>query len=109
GAMADAQEAHAARDSSAAGIIETKRQLAAARELLWEITGDAFDSLAKVIEPFATANPDPASEDQWVQMALRQNLSLVSSRLAADIARENVRVAEGGHAPSLDFVANQFK
>jgi outer membrane protein len=109
GAMADAQEARAARDSGAAAIIETKRQLAAARELLWEITGDAFDSLAKPVEPFVTANPDPPSEDQWVQMALRQNLSLVSSRLAADIARENVSVAEGGHAPSVDFVANHFK
>jgi outer membrane protein len=109
GPMADAQEARAARDSGAAAIIETKRQLAAARELLWEITGDAFNSLARPMEPFATANPDPASEDQWVQMALRQNLSLVSSRLAADIARENVSVAEGGHAPSVDFVANHFK
>ena len=109
GALADAQEVRAARDAGAAAIIEAKRQVAAARELLWEITGDAFDSLARPVEPLATANPDPASEDQWVQMALRQNLSLVSSRLAADIARENVSVAEGGHAPSVDFVANHFK
>jgi outer membrane protein len=109
GATADSQEARAERDSGAAAIIEAKRQVAAARELLWEITGDAFDSLAKAVEPFATPNPEPASEDQWVQMALRQNLSLVSSRLAADIARENVGVAEGGHAPSVDIVANHFK
>ncbi len=109
GAMTDVQEAQAARDSGAATIIEVKRRLADARELLWEITGDAFDSLARPAEPFETANPDPANEDQWVQMALRQNLALVSSRLAADIARENVSVAEGGHAPSVDIVANHFK
>ncbi len=49
-----------------------------------------FDFLARPIEPFEMANPDPINEDRWVEMALQQNLSLVSSRLAADIARENV-------------------
>ena len=42
-------------------------------------------------------------------MALQQNLSLVSSRLAADIARENVSAARGGHLPSLDLVASRYK
>jgi outer membrane protein len=108
-AITDVQEARAAHDSGVATVIESKRQLAAARELLWEVTGDAFDSLARPIEPFETSNPDPINEDQWVQLALRQNLSLVSSRLAADIARENVGVAQGGHAPTLDVVASHFK
>ena len=108
-ALTDVQEAHAARDSAAAAVIESKRQLAAARELLWEITGDAFDSLARPIEPFETSNPDPANQETWVQMALRQNLALVSSRLGADIAREDVSAAEGGHAPTLDIVASDFK
>jgi outer membrane protein len=40
---------------------------------------------------------------------LQQNLSLVSSRLAADIARENVSAARGGHFPSLDLVASRYK
>ena len=44
-----------------------------------------------------------------MQMALRQNLSLISSRLAADIARENVRLAEGGHGPSVRVIANHFR
>ncbi|MEA3149224.1 MAG: outer membrane protein, partial [Gammaproteobacteria bacterium] len=33
----------------------------------------------------------------------------VSSRLAADIARENVSSARGGHYPSIDLVANGYK
>ena len=107
--LTDVQEAQAARDIAAAAVIESKRLLAAAREQLWEITGDSFETLARPLEPFATASPDPASEDQWVQMALRQNLALVSGRLAADIAREDVRVAEGSHAPTLDLVASDFK
>jgi outer membrane protein len=108
-AITDVQEARAAHDSTAAAVIAAKRQVASAIELLREITGDAFDSLARPIEPFELTNPDPISEDRWVEMALQQNLSLVSSRLAADIARENVSSAHGGHFPSLDLVASGYK
>jgi outer membrane protein len=103
------EEARAAHDSGAAAVIAAKRTLASNQELLLEITGDGFDFLARPIEPFELATPDPASEDRWVEMALQQNLSLVSSRLAADIARENVSSARGGHYPSLDLVGSRYR
>jgi outer membrane protein len=108
-AITDVEEARAAHDSTAAAVIAAKRALASTLELLREIIGDPFDSLARPIEPFEMANPDPISEDRWVDMALQQNLSLVSSRLAADIAHENVSVARGGHYPSIDLVASGGK
>src|SRR5712664_3855183 len=108
-AVTDVEEARAAHDSGAAAVIAAKRTLASTQELLREITGDAFDWLARPIEPFELATPDPVNEDRWVDMALQQNLSLVSSRLAADIARENVSSARGGHFPSLDLVASRYK
>ncbi len=108
-AITDAEEARAAHDSAVAAVIAAKRQLASAQELLREITGDAFETLARPKEPFDLVNPDPVSEQRWVDMALQQNLSLVSSRLAADIARENVNSARGGHMPSLDLVASRYK
>ena len=108
-AITDVQEARASHDSSAAAVIEAKRQVASAREFLREITGDLFATLARPIEPFELTDPDPVSEDRWVDMALQQNLSLVSSRLAADIARENVSAARGGHYPSLDLFASGYK
>lgn len=108
-AITDVQEARASHDSSVAAVIEAKRQLASTREQLREITGDVFDSLARPTEPFELVNPDPIDEEQWVRMALQQNLSLVSSRLGADIARENVSAARGGHMPSLDLFASRYK
>ena len=108
-AITDVEEARAAHDSGAAAVIAAKRSLASTQELLREITGDAFDWLARPIEPFELANPDPINEDRWVDMALQQNLSLVSSRLAADIARENISSARGGHFPSLDLVGSRYK
>src|ERR1700736_900095 len=108
-AITDVEEARAAHDSGAAAVIASKRALASTQELLREITGDAFDALARPIEPFELATPDPVSEDRWVDMALQQNLALVSSRLAADIARENVSAARGGHFPSLDLIGSRYK
>jgi len=108
-AVTDVEEARAAHDSGAAAVIAAKRTLASTQELLREITGDAFDWLARPIEPFDLATPDPVSEDRWVDMALQQNLALVSSRLAADIARENISSARGGHFPSLDLVGSRYK
>jgi outer membrane protein len=108
-AITDVEEARAAHDSGAAAVIAAKRTLSSTLELLREITGDAFDWLARPIEPFELASPDPVSEDRWVDMALQQNLSLVSSRLAADIARENVSAARGGHFPSLDLIGSRYK
>jgi len=108
-AVTDVEEARAAHDSGAAAVIAAKRTLASTQELLREITGDAFDTLARPIEPFELANPDPINEERWVEMALQQNLSLVSSRLAADIARENISSARGGHYPSLDLVGSGYK
>jgi outer membrane protein len=108
-AVTDVEEARASHDSTAAAVIAAKRVLASTKELLREIIGEPFDHLAIPVEPFDTANPDPVSEDRWVEMALQQNLSLVSSRLAADIARENVSIQRGGHFPSLDLVGSAGK
>jgi outer membrane protein len=50
------------------------------------------------------ATPAPNDEQEWVNMALDQNTQLLSTRLASDIARENVRVAFGGHLPTINLV-----
>ena len=106
-AITDVQEAKAARDSAAAAVIASKRQLASTEELLREITAEKYSILAKPGDAMPLKSPDPADEDQWVARAMEQNLSLISSRLAADIARDNVRSAFGGHLPELDLVASR--
>jgi len=106
-AITDVQEARAARDSAAAAVIAAKRALATAEELLREITNRQYDHLAKPSDDMPLKTPEPADEERWVEASLNQNLALVSSRLAADIARENVRVARGGHFPTLDLVASR--
>jgi outer membrane protein len=106
-AITDVQEAKAARDSAAASLIAAKRQLASAEELLREITAEKYTVLAKPADSMPLKLPEPADEQQWVNSSMEQNLALVSSRLAADIARDNVRSAFGGHLPTLDLTASR--
>ena len=106
-AITDVQEARAARDSAAAAVIASKRQLASTEELLREITAEKYRELAKPGDSMPLKSPEPQDETQWVERSMEQNLALVSSRLAAEIARDNVRIAFGGHLPKLDLVASK--
>jgi outer membrane protein len=106
-AITDVQEARAAHDQAAAAVIQAKRALATAQELLRELTGESFDTLAGPIDDLPLEAPSPADEEQWVTHALDQNLRVVSARLATDIARQDVSVARAGHLPSIDIVASR--
>lgn len=108
-AITDVQEAKAARDTAAAAVIAAKRTLATAGDQLSEITGQKYDALNKPGDDMPLNTPQPANEDEWVTVSLEQNVSLLSSRLAADIARENVKIAFGGHVPTLDVIASKSR
>jgi outer membrane protein len=106
-AITDVQEAKAARDTAAAAVIAAKRTLATSEDQLQEITGEKYPQLAKPGGDMPLKSPEPADQSRWVNISLEQNLSLISSRLGAEIARDNVRVAIGGHLPTLDLVAGR--
>jgi len=106
-AVTDVQDAKAAFDSATAALIQAKRNLATSGEILRELTGDTWDSLEKPGPDMPLKSPDPASPDDWVKLALEQNASLNSSRIAADISRANINVERGGHYPSVDFVVTR--
>ncbi len=108
-AITDVQETKAARDQGTAGVIQAKRTLATAEEQLREVTGQKYDRLSRPGAEMALAAPQPADEQAWVDMSMDQNTSLLSSRLGADIARENVRIAFGGHLPVIDLVGSYGK
>lgn len=106
-AITDVQEAKAAYDNATALLIQSKRNLATSHELLRELTGDPFQSLAKLSESMPLKSPDPQDENEWVKTAMEQNLALTASRLAADIARDTISIRRSGHLPSLDLVLSR--
>ena len=105
-AITDVQESQAAYDSSVASEIQAKRELATARNFLREITGEYVSSLSAPGENFPLQNPNPADEQSWIDLAMGQNLALVSSRFDEQIARHEISFRRTGHYPSIDLVAN---
>lgn len=104
-AITDVKEAQAAYDNTNASVIAAKRQLATALEYLRELTGDYYSEFSKPGDDLPLAIPAPQDEQAWVDTAMQQNLSLVSNRIAVDIARDDIRIRRTGHYPTLDLYA----
>jgi outer membrane protein len=106
-AITDVEQARAARDTAAAAVISAKESLATAEDQLEVITGRQYETLSEPGTSIPLVMPSPANQNQWVRTSLQQNLTLLASQLAADVARDNVRIAFGGHLPILSLVASR--
>jgi outer membrane protein len=109
-AVTDVHEARATYDNARARAIVARNNLEDAKEALFEITGQSFETFDALQENLPLVEPNPDSSEQWVQMALRSNPLVLSAQAAVDIADSNMRLARSGHLPTLDLVAgwNQF-
>ena len=103
----DLEAARAQHDSTAAAVILAKRVLSTQQNLLRAITNETYSSLAAPTEDLPLLTPEPASEDAWVRTAMSQNADLIASRMAAEIAHDNVLTAYGGHLPTIYISATR--
>ncbi|MEO1581197.1 MAG: TolC family outer membrane protein [Pseudomonadota bacterium] len=106
-AITDVQESQAAFDQAVADEIAAKRTLATAKYLLTEITGESVGSLAEPEGEIPLLEPEPAVEEDWVRLALEQNLDLVAGRINAEAASKEVSVRRGARYPTLDLVVQR--
>lgn len=102
-AITDVQQSQAGYDDSVAAEIQAQRLLATSYEQLREIIGDVVTELASPTDELPLLSPDPASPEQWVKTALAQNLSLISSRLAAEVAEYDIDIQKGSRLPTVNF------
>ncbi|MEE8093531.1 MAG: TolC family outer membrane protein, partial [Gammaproteobacteria bacterium] len=100
-AITDVRESQAGYDLSIATEISAQRILATSREFLREIVGEYIEELAGPLDQFPLLSPDPADPDEWVRVSRDQNLALMSSRITADIALDEVGVQRGNRLPTL--------
>jgi outer membrane protein len=105
-AITDVQQSQAGYDDAVAAEIEAQRVLATSHEFLREIVGELIPDLASPTDELPLLTPEPASAEQWVQTAMQQNLALVSSRLAADVALDEIDIQKAGRLPTISLSAN---
>ncbi len=71
------------------------------------MTGQDYAQLNLLSERMPLALPNPKDPEQWVRMALDNNLTLRSAGFGVEQARENIRLQKAGHYPSLDLNASR--
>lgn len=105
-AVTDVHEARATYDNARARAIVARNDLEDAKEALRELTGQYFDQFDALQEVLPLVEPDPVNADTWVDIALQNNPSVLSSRAAVEIADANMRLARSGHLPTLDLTGS---
>jgi outer membrane protein len=104
-AITDVQQSQAGYDDAVALEIEAQRLLATSHELLREIIGEVVMDLEGPTDDLPLLSPDPADAEQWVQTALQQNLALTTSRIATDIALDDIEINRANRLPTLSLAA----
>ena len=102
-AITDVQEAQAGYDTAVASEIAAQRSLSTSQEFLREIIDDYVTELRSPGDDLPLVSPDPANVEQWVEISQEQNLSLVSSRIAADIAQDDIEILRAARLPTIDL------
>ena len=104
-AITDVQNARSQYDSVLANEVTARNDLDNAVEQLRQVTGNYYPQLASLnVERFKAEKPQAVNA--LLKEAENRNLSLLQARLNQDLAREQIRLAQDGHLPTLSLNAS---
>ncbi len=104
-AITDVHDAQAQYDTVLADEILKENALTNSYEGLREITGQEHTDLNILDTARFSASRPQGKVLELIKDAETENLSLLTSRIAQDIARDQISLAESGHLPTLSFAA----
>ncbi|OOF19991.1 outer membrane channel protein TolC [Salinivibrio sp. IB574] len=104
-AITDVHDAQAQYDAVLADEILAQNALTNSYEGLREITGEAPRDLRVLDTARFSASKPQQQPTALVETAEEKNLKLLASRIARDTAKEQIKLAESGHLPTLTFSA----
>ncbi len=109
-AITDVHEAQAQFDNAEAEVIKAENNVYNTEEALRTITNRYPENLSTLdTTTFSTTDIMPNSANEWQQIAESKNLELIIQKVAMDIAKENINIAQAGHYPTLDLNGNMGK
>ncbi|MFB5142529.1 outer membrane channel protein TolC [Vibrio diabolicus] len=102
-AITDVHDAQAQYDQVLADEVLAENALTNSYESLREITGQEHKDLNILDTRRFTASPSTMPAESLIDEAKTKNLTLLSSRILQDIARDNISLASSGHLPTLSL------
>lgn len=100
-AITDVHDAQAQYDAVLADEVLAENDLINSYESLREITGQEHKNLNVLDTARFSASGSNSPAEMLIEEAKEKNLSLLSSRISQDIARDNISLASSGHLPTL--------
>ncbi|MDU9394068.1 TolC family outer membrane protein [Pseudomonas sp. zfem002] len=104
--ITDVLDAQSAYDNALANRKLAQRKVDDAFEQLIRLTSKPYASIQGMRHQMPVQAPIPDDTQAWVEVALRQNLTLLASNLAVQAAQENLSQRRAGHAPTVDAVVS---
>jgi outer membrane protein len=101
GPRSEADQAQAYYDSTAPAVIDSQNALDDAELLLSEVTGTPSTLVASLRDTIPLESPDPASVDDWVSAALKDNPLVRAAQLQVDATDRDIDVQRGKGLPSV--------
>ncbi|TKA88633.1 outer membrane channel protein TolC [Guyparkeria sp. SB14A] len=102
-AVTDVADAQSEYDQATAQIISARNALNNAEAALATIIGRTEADLDDIRTNLEVAAPQPASPEEWMDLAAEQNLDLRSAVVGTRIAQQNVDVARSQRAPTVSL------
>ena len=100
-------EAQARYDSAVAQELLAENLLENANQALQVIISQVPSlNLARLGEKLELSIPEPVNSAEWVDLALKNNRSLISSLAALEVARHTRKQQSRGDYPTVDFTAS---
>jgi outer membrane protein len=109
GPRSDAQQAQAFYDATEETVIDARNALDDAQLALTEIVGTHDDVLVPLREDIPLASPEPASAEDWVASARRDNLDVRAAELRSDAAERDIAAQRGRGLPTLQLVGSSSR
>ncbi len=103
--ITDAHEAQARLDLVLASEVNLRNELQLAEDALARIIAERPGPLAQLRPDVPLPAPEPNRIDEWTTQASYAGLSVTNADLQTRIAQEEIEIARGQHAPTVDLVA----
>ncbi|WP_236645402.1 TolC family outer membrane protein [Aidingimonas lacisalsi] len=105
-AITDVDEAEASYDQARADRIAAENDLQVSFEALERLTGQRYNTIDGLGDELPIESPQPGNRDDWVELAMEHNPSLLMAEAGVDVARSVVDVSQAGRLPTLEAFAS---
>lgn len=109
GTRSDSEQAQAYFDATEQNVIDAQNAVDDAVLLMTEITGAAGAIVAPLRESIPLEAPDPASVDDWVSAALKDNPVVRAAELQVQAADHDIDVQRGKGLPSVALTGGRSR